>query len=77
MPVVIISVLTSVLLFSLIGLFPPRANNPSASSTRSEFNTSLLRQMAARGTKAPMPVHPGNKIIEAGFLSALNHRSLN
>ena len=77
MPVIIISVLTSVLLFGLIGLFPPRPDDPSADSTRSEFNTNMLRQMAARGAKVPTPMHPGNRIIEAGYTSALNRGILN
>ena len=77
MPVVIISVLTSVLLIGLIGLFPSRPNDPSADNARSEFNADVLRQMAARGAKVPTPMHPGNKIIEAGYASALNRGSLN
>lgn len=77
MPVVIISVLTSVLLFGLIGLFPPRPDDSSADSTRSEFNTNMLRQMAARGAKVPAPMYSGNRIIEAGYTSALNRGILN
>jgi hypothetical protein len=75
MPVLIVSVITSILLFTLISIFPPLTVAPKDGG-QSDINATLLREMASRGAKQTVAVS-GNKVFEAGIISALSHRRFN
>jgi hypothetical protein len=75
MPVLIVSVVTSVLLFTLISIFP-QMTVATKGSGQSDINATLLREMASRGAKQAVAAS-GNKVVEAGFISPLNHGRFN
>jgi len=75
MPVLIVSVVTSILLFTLVSIFPP-LTVATTDSGQSEINATLLREMASRGAKQVIE-SGGNKVVEAGFVSSLNQGSIN
>jgi hypothetical protein len=75
MPVLIVSAVTSVLLFTLISVFP-QMTVATKDSGQSDINATLLREMASRGAKQAVAAS-GNKVVEAGFISPLNHRRFN
>lgn len=75
MPVLIVSLITSILLFTLISIFP-QSTVATKGSGRSDINTILLREMASRGARQAIAVG-GNKVVEAGFISPLNQGRFN
>lgn len=76
MPVLIVSIITSVLLFGLMSVFPSTIA-AEGDGGRSEFNATLLRQMASRGAKISTTAAYDSNIVRAGFTSAADHASLN
>jgi hypothetical protein len=75
MPVLIVSVVTSILLFILISIFP-QAAVATKDTGRSDVSATLLREMASRGAKQAI-AFGGNKVVDAGFISPLNNGRFN
>ncbi len=64
MPVLKVSVVTSIWLIGLFLAFAPRPNAPATASIEQESNTAVLQQLATRGTRFP----PGATMsVPAGF----------
>lgn len=75
-PVLIVWIIPSVLLFGLMSVFLPTIAAEDDGG-RSEFNATLLRQMASRGVKISTTAAYDSNIARAGFASAAEHASLN
>jgi hypothetical protein len=77
MHIVTVSVITSILLFGLLSALAPTFEAPRRDVGRSDFNTALLRQMAARGSRSPLADSDRNKHPDSALVVSVVQGSAN